>query len=247
MNMKNLFLLLIISVSFSSCNTFKYSSEFKHAKANNDIILVYEKIKSVEKIKAINVLISKYLDSAPNDEVLIDLINQYIKYHLDAKGYKNIIIKQDFTSMELSKEITFELAFDKLLLREFKKSEYVSDNASGTSDKVKLKGIETEVTVNLYLLNNKTPIDGANKKVKASERTIESHSGEFKHTKNLKEHVLKENGSVKYLSDINDLEGGVFENQCILVAEKIAEEINSRLVQIYIKQKRKSNKQNRKT
>ena len=59
--------------------------------------------------------------------------------------------------------------------------------------------------------------------------------------------MLKENGSVKYLSDINDLEGGVFENQCILVAEKIAEEINSGLIQIYIKKKRKSNKQNKKT
>ena len=244
--MKKPLLLFFVVVFLNACNVYKYSSDFKHAKANNEIVLIYNEITTVEKIKALNVLISKYLDTAPNDEDITTLINQHIKYYLDAKGYKTIILKKDFTTIEQTKELSYELVFDKLLIREFKKSEYVSDQASGTSDKVKLKGIETTISVALYLLKNKIPIESATKKIKASEREIESHSGEFKHTKNLKEHVMKENGSVKYLAEINDLGGGLFENQCILVAEKIAEEINSSLVQIYIKEKRRSNKKSKK-
>ena len=240
--MKKPLLLFFVIIFLNACNVYKYSADFKHAKANNEIVLLYNEINSVEKTKALNVLISKYLDTAPNDEILTTLINQYIKYYLDAKGYKTIIIKQDYSTIEQTKKLTYELVFDKLLIREFKKSEYVSDQASGTSDKVKLKGIETTISADLYLLKNKIPIEGATKKIKALEREIESHSGEFKHTKNLKEHVLKENGSVKYLAEINDLGGGIFQNQCILVAEKIAEEINSSLVHIYIKEKRRSNK-----
>jgi len=244
--MKKTLLLLFVIVFLNACNVFKYSSEFKHAKANNEIVLVYNEINSVDKNKAINVLVSKYLDSAPDDELLKEHINLHIIYYLGEKGYKNIVLKQDFTSVDQTKELTYELVFDKLLLKEFKKSESVSDQASGTSDKVKLKGIETEVSVDLYLLKDKIPIEGATKKIKASERETESHTGEFKHTKNLKEHVFKESGSMKYLAEINDLDSRLFENQCILVAEKISEEINSSLVQIYIKQKRKSKKTSKK-
>ena len=241
--MKKALYISLILIFITSCNALKYSSEFKNAKANNDVIIVYNEINSVEKNKALNVLISKYLDNAPDDEILLSLINQYVKYYLDAKGYKTILIKEDFSSIDQAKELTYELIFDKLIIKEFKKSEYVSDDSSGTSDKIKLKGIETEITVTASLLSNKLPIEDASKKLRASEREVESHSGEFKHTKNLKEYVLKENGSVKYLSEINDLDGGLFQNQCILVAEKIAEEINSGLIQIYIKKKRKSKKQ----
>ncbi len=244
--MKKPLLLFFVVAFLNTCNVYKYSSDFKHAKANNEIVLIYNEITTVEKTKALNVLISKYLDTAPNDEDITTLINQHIKYYLDAKGYKTIILKKDFTTIEQTKELSYELVFDKLLIREFKKSEYVSDQGSGTSDKVKLRGIETTISADLYLLKNKMHIESATKKIKASEREIESHSGEFKHTKNLKEHVMKENGSVKYLAEINDLGGGLFQNQCILVAEKIAEEINSSLVQIYIKEKRRSNKKSKK-
>ena len=203
---------------------------------------VYNEINSVEKNKTLNILVSKYLNTAPEDEVLTKFINQHIKYNLETKGYKTIILKQDFKSTEQTKELTYELVFDKLLLKEFKKSEHITDEVSGTSDNVKLKGIETEVSGEIYFLENKLPIENATKKIKASEREIESHTGEFKHTKNIKEHVFKESGSIKYLPEINDLEGGVFQNQCILVAEKISEEINTSLVKIYIQQKRKNKK-----
>ena len=35
--MKKLLLLLFVVVLLNACNIFKYSSEFKHAKANNEI------------------------------------------------------------------------------------------------------------------------------------------------------------------------------------------------------------------
>ena len=180
-------------------------------------------------------LISKYLDSAPEDEVLTEFINQHIKYNLDEYGYKNIISKEAFQNQDWTKKLTYELVFDGLLLREFKKTESVTDDASGVSDKVKLKGIETEVSGNVYLLQNNKRVEETTKKVKASNREIETHSGEFKHTKNLKEHVFKESGSIKYLSQVNELEGGVFQSQCIIIAEKIAAEINGSLIQIYVK------------
>lgn len=72
------------------------------------------------------------------------------------------------------------------------------------------------------------------------ERKTENHSGEFKHKKNLKEYVLNENGSVKSLSEINDLEGGVFLDLRIAVVEKISEEINSTTLKIYLKQNNKN-------
>ena len=227
----------------NACDVVKLTKEYNTAKSNNDIILVYNEINSVEKAKAINVLFSKYLDSAPDDDILIKLINNYIKYNLDAKGYRTIISKQDFKSLEQSDKLAYELVFDQLLLREFKNSEYITDSVSGTSDKVKLKGIETELSGNVFVLENKLAINDLSKKFKASEREVEGHSGEFKDTKNLKEIILKENSSIKYLSEVNDLEDGLFQNQCISVAEKIAEEINASLVQLYIKHKRKSNKE----
>lgn len=227
----------------NACDVVKLTKEYNTAKSNNDIILVYNEINSVEKAKAINVLFSKYLDSAPDDDILIKLINNYIKYNLDAKGYRTIISKQDFKSLEQSDKLAYELVFDQLLLREFKNSEYITDSVSGTSDKVKLKGIETELSGNVFVLENKLAINDLSKKFKASEREVEGHSGEFKDTKNLKEIILKENSSIKYLSEVNDLEDGLFQNQCISVAEKIAEEINASLVQLYIKYKRKSNKE----
>jgi PBP1b-binding outer membrane lipoprotein LpoB len=240
---KNLIYILLTILLFNSCGVIKYTAEFNSAKSNNDIVLVYNEIKSVEKAKAINVLLSKYLDSAPEDKELKQLINQHIKYNLDLRGFKNIVLKQDFKLTQQTNEITYELVFDKLLLREFKASEAVRDSESGTSDKVKLKGIETKVSGDVFLLKNKLPIEGMSKKVKDSERETESHTGEFKNTKNLKEHILQESSSMKYLADVNDLEDGLFQNQCISVAEKIAEEINKNLVLAYIKYKRKCKKE----
>lgn len=242
-NLQNLICVFFFLFMLNACGVVKLTAEFNNSKSNNDIVLVYNEINSVKKAKALNVLFSKYLDSAPKDEILTKLINDYIKYNLDIRGYNTIILKQDFKSSEQTNELIFELVFDELLLREFKDSEYVTDGKSGTSDKVKLKGIETEVSGNILILENKLAIEDLSKKFKASERQVESHSGEFKDTKNLKEIVLKESSSIKYLSEVNDLEDGLFQNQCISVAEKIAEEINASLVQLYIKYKRKSNKE----
>ena len=240
--MKKIFFTAFIFMLFSSCNSLKFRKEFHLAKTNNEIVLVFNEINSVEKKKAINVLVSKYLNDAPNDQELTKLITQHIKYYLDVKGFKTIVSKQAFISGQQSKELNYEVAFEQLLLREYKKSEYVTDQESGTSDKVKLKGIETEISGSISLLKNKLPIEGTLKKIKASERKTENHSGEFIHTKNLKEYVLNESGSVKYLSEINDLEGGVFQDLCITVAEKISEEINSTTLKIFLKHKRALNK-----
>ncbi len=242
-NSKNLIYILLTILLFNSCGVIKYTAEFNRAKSNNDIVIVYNEITTVEKAKAINVLFSKYLDSAPEDNELKQLINQYIKYNLDARGFKNIVLKQDFKITQQTNELTYELVFDKLLIREFKASETATDSESGTSDKVKLKGIETKVSGDVFLLKDKLPIEGISKKIKASEREVESHTGEFKNTKNLKEHILKESSSIKYLADVNDLEDGLFQNQCISVAEKISEEINKNLVLAYIKYKRKCKKE----
>jgi len=61
-------LIIFISIFFNACNVVKLTTEFNHAKSNDDIVLVYNEIRLVEKNKAINVLVSKYLDSAPDNE-----------------------------------------------------------------------------------------------------------------------------------------------------------------------------------
>ena len=95
-NLQNLICVLFFLFMLNACDVVKLRAEFNNAKSNKDIILVYNEINSVKKAKAINVLFSKYLDSAPKDEMLTKLINDYIKYNLDIRGVQYHYSKTGF-------------------------------------------------------------------------------------------------------------------------------------------------------
>ena len=95
MNIKNSCYFAFIAIFSTTLLTQCYSNRqltFEAKKIEKAITILFDRSTQVVKKKSINNLFAKYLNDAPKDEVLLQLINQYTCYYLFELGYENIHI-----------------------------------------------------------------------------------------------------------------------------------------------------------
>lgn len=217
-------------------------AEYRRDKAAQNFTLHYVPVTEVSKKNGLNVVFNKYLGDAPADSILIEIINQYTCFYLHEYGFEQIhIAGNEETITEKEARYHFQVAPAILEIKEYKFTETVSDTATGTQEKIKLRGVKTSISAGVTPYENGTPNFELSKKANAATENEESLHGEFAHTKNLKD-LIKGNkdGSQKYLKDIEKLEDGLFVNQCIRVAQLLAENINDKVEMTYHKQKKEA-------
>jgi len=217
-------------------------AEYRSDKAEQNFTLHYVPVTEVTKKNGLNVVFNKYIHDAPADSILIEIINQYTCFYLYEYGFKQIhIAGNEETTEEQKARYHYQVKPNILEIKEYKFTEIVSDTSTGTQDKIKLRGVKTSISAEVTPYENGTPNFELSKKAYATTENEESVDGEFAHTKNLKD-MIKGNkeGSQKFLKDIGKLEDGLFVNQCIRVAQLLAENINDKIEMTYYKQKKEA-------
>lgn len=242
---QKIIILLSATIMLYSCVSTKILDEF-NSKKESKILLVIDKVDQVEKKKEFGLLLTRYIDSAPDDATLIRTVNEYVPYELYNLGFKNVIYKEDLAinKDKLSQfDFIAEIKLKDFQVKEYKFKEQVSDSASGKTDAVKLHGVKTKLEASIISLTSKSG-DTYEKKVNASKSDEESQEGEFRNTIGVKDLINKNyDGSIKYKHTITPIANGMFENQCTSVSYSLAKDISDKLVLIYqneLKDKKKN-------
>lgn len=229
---------IILALLMLGCVSSRTEKEFNEKKP--DVVLIIGQAGAVEKKTAINVLVPEYINSAPKDSLLLAIFNSYLLYYLDDMGYKKLVIRNQnfYPDPFKGTEQIFSVQHNALPFKEFKHKETATDGAN--SKTVKMRGIEVNPSA-LIAFGTDIP-DAANKEAltaKANALKEETQEGQFKQTVGIKDMVNGNNqGSVKYVYNVQHLEDGVFQNLCIESAASLAKEIDFTLKRIYQKRQK---------
>jgi hypothetical protein len=235
--MKFVPLLLISLLLFSCVSNKKIIAEFENLKETNQVSIIFDELKSVEVKSAMDVLFTRYINDAPEDDTLLKITNQFALYYLYEKGYQIIYEGDEFLTELKDTSHVYYIQLNELKIKEVKYKEEVKDTIKGTVDYVKLKGIETSLEGGVNVIYQGEVYGETERTVKAQESIYESQDGEFANTKNLKDVVVgNKTGSEKYLYEVNRLGEGLFEYQCQEVARILVDKIDNEIMTLYKKE-----------
>jgi hypothetical protein len=232
------FLFILPFLVLLSCVSSRTEKEFNEKRP--DVVLIIGQANAVEKKTAINVLVPEYINASPKDSLLLAIFNSYLLYYLDDLGYKKLVIRNQnfYPDPFKTTEQIFSIQTNTLAFKEFKHKETATD---GTNSKVvKMRGIEVNPsTLIAFGTDVPNPADKQAMTAKANALKEETQEGQFKQTVGIKDMVNGNNqGSVKYVYNVQHLEDGVFQNLCIESAASLAREIDFTLKRIYQKRQK---------